>query len=75
VKLANRSGRFTVLKGKSSFAKAVSGMASTNIVIAVIQSNQSGTWIRAAVAASGKFTVYFNRALTANAVVGWIVLN
>jgi hypothetical protein len=75
VKLASRSGRVTVLKGKTSYAKALSGVAASNLVIAVLQTNQSGTWVRAAVASTNKFTVYFNRALTANAVLAWVVLN
>jgi hypothetical protein len=74
VKFANRSGKFSVAKGKSSVSKSVTGMTSSNIVIAVLQTPESGTWVRAAVAASGKFTVYFNRALPSSSSVGWIVL-
>ena len=75
VKLANRSGRFTASKGATSVVKNLGGIQTSNIVIAVIQTNQGGTWIRAAVAGTNRFTVYFNRALTANAVIGWVVLN
>jgi hypothetical protein len=75
VKLANRSGRVTVTKGHATYTKALSGLAASNIVIAVLQTNQGGTWVRAAVAGTNKFVVYFNRTLTANAVLGWIVLN
>ena len=75
VKLANRSGRLAVGAGKTTITKYVPGMSSSNIVIAVLQTAETGTWVRAAVAATGKFTVYFNRALPTSSIVGWIVLN
>jgi hypothetical protein len=75
VRLANRSGKFNVSKNASSFTKNLAGVTTSSTVIAVLQSNQGGTWIRAAVAGTNKFTVYFNRPLTAIASVGWIVLN
>jgi hypothetical protein len=75
VKLANRSGRLAVGAGKSSIAKTVTGMTASNIVIAVLQTSETGTWVRAAVAGAGKFTVYFNKTLPTSSVVGWLVLN
>lgn len=74
VRLSTRSGRFTVAAGKTSAARSVAGMAAANIVIAVLQTSESGVWVRAAVPAAGKFTVYFNKALTSSAVIGWLVL-
>jgi hypothetical protein len=50
-------------------------MTSSNVVIAVLQTPETGTWVRAAVASAGKFTVYFNKALPTSSVVGWLVLN
>ena len=75
VKLVNRSGRLAVGAGKTNIAKTVTGMTSASIVIAVLQTAESGTWVRAAVAGTNKFTVYFNKALPTSSVVGWIVLN
>ena len=75
VKLVNRSGRLAVGAGKTNIAKTVTGMTSSNIVIAVLQTAETGTWVRAAVAGTNKFTVYFNKALPTSSVVGWIVLN
>lgn len=75
VKLATRSGRLAVPKGKASISKSVTGLASSNIVIAVLQTPETGTWVRAAVASTNKFTVYFNKALPSSSIVGWIVLN
>ena len=74
VKLANRSGRLPVAQGKTSITKSVSGVTSSNIVIAVLQTAETGTWVRAAVAGAGRFTVYFNKALPSSSVVGWIIL-
>lgn len=75
VKLTSRSGRFNVASGRSSASRNVPGMTATSVVIAVLQTRETGTWVRAAVPAAGKFTVYFNRALPSSSVVGWIVLN
>jgi hypothetical protein len=76
VKFSNRSGRSSVSKGKTSYTKTgLTGVTSSSIVIAVLQQVESGTWIRAAVAGTAKFTVYFNRALPSSSVVGWLVLN
>ena len=75
-RLANKSGKFSVAKGRSSYAKTgLVGVTSSSIVIAVLQNVPSGTWIRAAVPGSGKITIYFNRTLPSTAVVGWMVLN
>jgi hypothetical protein len=75
IKLANRSGRVKVARGRTRFTKSVAGVTSSSIVIAVLQQAESGTWVRAAVPAAGKFTVYFNRALPSSSVVGWMILN
>lgn len=76
VMFATRSGRTAVAKGKTSWTKStgLAGVTSSNIVIAVLQTPESGTWVRAAVAATGKITVYFNRALPSSSSVGWLIL-
>jgi hypothetical protein len=76
VKFATRSGRSpSIAKGKTSWVKTLAGVTSSSIVIAVLQQAETGTWVRAAVAGSGKFTVYFNKALPTSSVVGWMILN
>jgi hypothetical protein len=76
VKFATRSGRSpSIAKGKTSWVKTLAGVTSSSIVIAVLQQAETGTWVRAAVAGSGKFTVYFNKALPTASVVGWMILN
>jgi hypothetical protein len=71
----DRSGRISVAAGKTSVAKSISGVTTSSIVIAVLQTVESGTWVRAAVPAAGKITVYFNRALPTSSVVGHLILN
>ena len=76
VRLENRSGRISVGAGKTYYTKTgLTGVTTSSIVIAVLQGARTGTWIRAAVPAAGKFTVYFNRALPSTTVVGWMILN
>lgn len=77
VKFATRSGRAAVSKGKTSYTKStgLAGVTASSIVIAVLQTVETGTWVRAAVAGTGRFTVYFNRALPSSSVVGWMILN
>jgi len=69
------SGRTAMSAGHSTFTKTLSGVTTSSIVIAVLQSNESGISVRAAVPSSGKFAVYLTKALTSSAVVGWIVIN
>jgi hypothetical protein len=71
----SRSGRLTVSSGKSSVVKTLAGVTTSSIIIAVLQQVETGTWIRAAVPGTGKFTVYFNKALPSSSVVGWFVIN
>jgi len=77
IKFATRSGRASVSKGRTSYTKStgLAGVTAGSIVIAVLQQAETGTWVRAAVAGTGKFTVYFNRALPSSSVVGWMILN
>jgi hypothetical protein len=76
VRFSTRSGRASVSSGKTSYTKTgLTGVTTSSIVIAVLQTVETGTWVRAAVAGSGKITIYFNRALPSSAVVGWLILN
>jgi hypothetical protein len=70
-----RSGRKSVSSGKSSVSVTLSGVTSSSKVFAVLATSESGRWVRAAVPASGKFTVYFNASLRSSASVSWFVLD
>ncbi len=71
----SRSGRIAVAAGRTAVVKLVPGVTASSIVIATLQRAATGTWIRAAVPSTGRFVVYFNRALPATTVVGWFVIN
>ena len=71
----SRSGKIAVAAGKTSVVKNLAGVSTNSTIIAVLQTAETGTWVRAAVPGSGKFTVYFNRALPTNSSVGFFVIN
>jgi hypothetical protein len=71
----SRSGRISVASGKTRISKSVAGVTTSSMVFALLQHAESGTWVRAAVPASGKITIYFNKALPTSSVVAWFVLN
>ena len=70
----SRSGKISVSSGKTNVVKTLAGVTTSSIIIAVLQTAETGTWVRAAVAGTGKFTVYFNRALPSSSSVGYMVL-
>ena len=70
----SRSGKLPVSVGKTNVVKTLAGVTTSSIIIAVLQTVETGTWVRAAVAGSGKFTVYFNRALPSSSSVGYMIL-
>jgi hypothetical protein len=68
----SRSGRLTLSSGTSSMSKSVAGLTSTSLVFAVVQTGDSHAWVRKVAPASGKFTVFMNKAMTGSVVVAWI---
>lgn len=71
----SRSGRKSMLSGKSSVPVNLTGVTATSKVFAVLATSESGRWVRAVVPAAGKFTIYLNTTLTSSAVVSWFVLD
>jgi hypothetical protein len=71
----SRSGRKSMLSGRSNVAVALAGVTATSKVFAVLATSESGRWVRAVVPAAGKFTVYLNTTLTSSAVLSWFVLD
>ena len=67
-----RSGRTTITAGHSTRAVTLAGCTSSTIVFAVLASNRSGRYVRAAVPASGKFTIYLNSTVSSATTVAWI---
>jgi hypothetical protein len=71
----SRSGSGTVATGNTSVIVNVSGLTSSNLVLATLQKKVSGVYLLAAVATTGHFTVYLNKSAPANIKFAWFVLN
>jgi hypothetical protein len=72
---AKRSGKIKVAAGRSSASIAVPGVTSSSLIIATLATNRGGTYVRAAIASSGKVTVYLNKAVTSAAYATYLVLS
>lgn len=73
----NRSGRTILNAGQSS--KSISGhsIAAATIVVATIQGDVSGTWVRSVSLDTkrSKFTIRLNKRAPKRLVVGWFIVN
>ena len=70
-----RSGKTSISAGHSSKVVNVSGVTSSSLVFAQLGSNRSGRWVRAVVAATGKFTIYLNTTVSSTTSIIWWVIN
>ena len=71
----SRSGRVTIAKNHASVAVTLAGVTTASYIIATLQTNKAGVYVRAVVPASGKFTIYLSKASTSATVVGYLVVN
>ena len=71
----NRAGRKTIGAGKSSIAVTMAGVTTTSKILAVLNSNRSGRYVRAVVAGSGKFTIYLNSSVSSSTYVAYFVFD
>ena len=71
----NRAGRKTIGAGKSSLVVSMAGVTSSSKVLAVLNSNRSGRYVRAVVPATGKFTVYLNSSVSSSTYVAYFVID
>ena len=71
----NRAGRKTIGAGKSSLAVTMAGVTTTSKILAVLNSNRSGRYVRAVVAGSGKFTIYLNSSVSSSTYVAYFVID
>jgi hypothetical protein len=69
----NRAGRKTISAGKSSLVVTMAGVTTTSKILAVLNSNRSGRYVRAVVAGSGKFTIYLNSSVSSSTYVAYFV--
>jgi hypothetical protein len=72
---ARRSGRIKVAAGKSSGSLSVTGVTTGSMVIATLASARAGVWVRAAVAGTGRVTVYLNKTVGSAIYVNFLVLS
>jgi hypothetical protein len=71
----SRSGRTSIAAGKKSTTVTMSGVTTSSYVIATLQTNRTGVFVRAVVPAAGKFTIYLNKAASGATDVGFLVIN
>lgn len=71
----SRSGRTSIASNKASRVVIMPGVTTASYVIATLQANRSGVYVRAVVPASGQFTIYLNKAVANATDVGFLVIN
>jgi len=73
----SRSGILTVAAGKSSGTVTGVALSAASLVLATVQQNLSGVYVRCAVpnVAGSSFTINLSKAVTASAKVAWFVVN
>lgn len=71
----SRSGRATILTGRSSIKITLAGVTSASRVFAVLHTNRSGRYVRAVVPTTGSFTIYLNTTVPGSTHVAWFVIN
>jgi hypothetical protein len=73
----SRSGILTVAAGKSSGTVTGVALSAASLVLATLQQNLSGVYVRSAVpnVPGSSFTVHLSKAVTASAAVAWFVVN
>jgi hypothetical protein len=71
----SRSGRTSVAAGKASRVVTMAGVTSSSLVLVTLRTFRTGVYVAAAVPATGKFTVYLNKAVTAATYFSYLVLD
>jgi hypothetical protein len=73
----SRSGILTVAAGSSSATKTGVPLTSASLVLATLQQNLAGVYVRSAVpnVAGSSFTIHLSKAVTVSTRVAWFVVN
>jgi hypothetical protein len=73
----SRSGRLTLAAGQSSIAKTRVSLTRYSMVLAVLQTNRAGIYVRAVVTSpsTSSFRIYLNARVPGTTNVAWFVLN
>ena len=71
----SRSARVSFTKTQTSKKITMTGVTSSSYVVATMQTNVSGLYVRSVVCGSGYFTIYLSKAAGKTAYVGYMVIN
>jgi len=73
----SRSGTLTVAAGSSSGTVTGVALGAASLVLATLQQNLSGVYVRSAVpnVPGSSFTIHLSKAVSASAKVAWFVVN
>ena len=71
----SRSGIISISAGHRQYTKALAGVTTGSIVIAVVQRLVTGVYLQAVVPVTGKFTIYLNKNTTTTTRVAYFVIN
>jgi hypothetical protein len=71
----SRSGRVSVGSTSSSRKVTMVGVTTSSYVVATMQTNVSGLYVRAVVPTTGSFTIYLSKAPGKTVYVGYVVVN
>jgi hypothetical protein len=73
----SRSGILTIAAGSSSGTVMGVALTSASLVLATLQQDRAGAWVRSAVPniAGSSFTVHLNKTVTASTSAAWFVVN
>jgi hypothetical protein len=73
----SRSGVLAVGAGKSSVSKTGVALTAASLVLATLQQDRAGVWVRSAVpsVAGSSFTINLNKAVSASTTVAWFIVN
>jgi len=73
----SRSGILTVAAGQSSATKTGVALTSSSLVLATMQQDRTGVYVRSAVpnAAASSFTIHLSKAVTVSTSVAWFLVN
>jgi hypothetical protein len=70
-----RSGRAKVNAAQSSVLVSMAGVTTSSYVIATVQANLSGVYVRGVVPANGSFRIYLSKVVASAVSVGFLVVN
>jgi hypothetical protein len=72
----SRSGKATVGAGKKSVKVSVQAIATSTMVLALLQQSRPGVWVAAAVPSpsTDTFTIYLNKTVGKKTKVAWFLL-